>query len=423
MSESSPLAEDSAPENRPTILAVDDNPINLIALEAILQQDYHLIHAGSGPDALTMVKDKSVDLILLDIAMPEMDGYEVCRRLKQDAASHDIPVIFLTAAESRGMELVGLNVGAIDYLEKPVEESILLARVGNHLELVRARKELKEANDLLDARVRERTVQLDQANLQLKAQIQQHQITLDYLEQTVAELDAANRVKDEFLSTMSHELRTPLNGIIGMTDLAEMVSTDSEQISFLKTAKESAVALKRLINRIMEYVQLDAGKHIAKASPYDLKDLVGQSIANHTPLAHQRVLQLQYDVAADLPTELIGDASLMMSILDELLDNAIAFTESGRVSVFVAVESSPEGSRQVHFTVQDSGCGIAPEDLGKLFEPFRQLDGSATRRHEGIGLGLALTKKRVKLMGGKIRAESAPHRGTCVQFTIPEATA
>lgn len=409
-------------EKKPLILAVDDNPVNLIVLEGILEQDYRLVQANSGSEALQAVKDQDVDLILLDIAMPEMDGYEVCRRLKQDAATHGIPVIFLTAAESRGHELVGLSVGAIDYLPKPVEEQILLARVRNHLALVQARKDLTRANDLLETRVRERTAQLDKSNMELQVKIQQHQLTLDQLERTVADLDAANRVKDEFLSIMSHELRTPLNGIIGMTDLAEMVSTDPEQVTFLKTAKQAAIDLNRLVTRMLDYVQLGSGNRTADAIPFDLKEVITQAMNRYAAQAELKSLHWRLDLGPDVPNEQLGDAALLRAVLDELLDNAITFTDAGEVSVSLTVDLSPNDSRQLHFIVQDTGCGISSEALSKVFEPFKQLDGSATRKHGGIGLGLALAKKRVELMGGDIWADISPPKGTCFHFTIQPRT-
>ena len=404
---------------RPTILAVDDDPVSLMALECILERDYTLVQTTQGMEALEIARNQDIDLILLDIQMPDISGYEVCRRLKQDDATREIPVIFLTAAESMGSELVGLSLGAVDYLAKPVRESILLARINNHLELVQTRKDLKLANEVLESKVLERTSQLETVNIELQAKIRQHEYTLDDLGKLVDDLDAAPRVQEQFLSIMSHELRTPLNGIIGMTDLAKMVSSDPEQISFLDTAHASAIALSRLVDRMMEYVDLESGLKPCKAISYDIKEIVSLVIDNHRSKAPLTSLQLQQNIDAAVPGELMGDPGLVKTVLDELIENAIGFTASGKVTISVTNDLEQEGLPRIHFSVQDTGTGISPDGINKLFLPFQQLDSSATRKHEGIGLGLALAKKRVELMGGTIWAESHPGKGACFHFKVP----
>lgn len=405
-------------ERREAILAVDDNPINLLALEGMLVPRYELLQARSGAQALAMVREQAVDLILLDIAMPEMDGYEVCRRLKQDAATAEIPVIFLTAAESRGSELAGLTLGAVDYLSKPVNMPILLARLRNHLDLRQARQDLWRANESLEVRVRKRTEALGAANAALTEEVRQHMQTEHLLEQAIDKLNAANRARDEFLSTMSHELRTPLNGILGMIDLAMMDAKEQEQIGFLDLARESAGSLHRLIERMLEFVILDAEGRSAKRGPFSIAEIVDQALRSHAAQADRKSIALQSQLAADLPEAIVGDPGLMESTLDELLANAVAFTKAGSILVHV-VRDAALGS-DIRFSVTDTGGGIPAEAMSTLFEAFTQVDGSSTRKHGGVGIGLALARKRVALMGGSIWAESTPGKGTTVHFTVPE---
>lgn len=255
-------------------------------------------------------------------------------------------------------------------------------------------------------------------NIELDASVRQHLMTLNSLEQSLARLEAADRLKHEFLSTISHELLTPLNGIMGMADLARMSCQDPEQAEFLDTLRASANRLHDLIQRILAYLELSAGRVSPDLQPFDVRECVEQALSSHATQAQRKGLMLGSDFAADVPEAATGSPALLRAVMKELLDNAIAFTRAGSIRVGVTRAAESEGAGKLHFSVEDSGCGMTPEAIECALEPLRQVDGSLTRKHGGIGLGLALTQKRVALMGGRLWVDSTLGSGSTFHFTM-----
>ncbi|MDP3176509.1 MAG: ATP-binding protein, partial [Spirochaetaceae bacterium] len=232
--------------------------------------------------------------------------------------------------------------------------------------------------------------------------------------------EESNRLKGEFLANMSHELKTPLNSVIGFTQLALDLATDDEQREFLAMATGSAKSLLTLIEAILDFARMDAGKLVASPSPFSL-DVVLEECADALAVgAYPKGLEVGLEREPGLRDSLIGDSQLLRRVLFNLIDNAVKFTDKGRVSL--AVRSLPDGvgdSYSLAFSVSDSGIGMQPEKLELVFERFIQLDPSTTRKAGGTGLGLAIVRKAVELMAGSIDVESEPGRGTKFDVIFP----
>jgi len=649
---------------QPVILAVDDAPINLGILRAALTPACHLLSASNGLHALELAARHQPDLILLDILMPEMDGYEVCKQLKRNPVTSNIPVIFLSAMSEAADEQKGLQLGAVDYITKPIHVSLLRARVKTHLELAAARTALqrevalsylmidslqssiavldeageiirvnqnwrnfaatnegagglregvglnyfeicRQAADSGDASAaqalagmlqvmsgerpefslaypchsrhqqrwfllqatpllgsfkglvlnhiditREHEAELlaqaehdrsmmylwvvdafivvldrvgriqrinrkgceilgrsetellgsewcdvcipaiyaqwrhyyqalmaDQAQTSQHAEYpvlgadgQQHLISWqrqvlrdangmpsglvscgldvtaerfvqhalaqyqDQLEDMVksrtADLEQARQVaerlaqaKSEFIANMSHEIRTPLNGVLGLAQVGVRSSQHRRTQKIFTRIMNSGHLLLAVVNDILDFSKIEAGKLLTEAVPFELGRAIDDAVDANAHRAYSKGLAFEVMEAADLPLRVVGDCVRLTQVLINLINNAIKFTEHGRVRLEVRPGAASTGQAGILFRIEDSGIGMSEAHVGRLFTPFEQADSSTTRRFGGTGLGLTISQRLVNAMGGKITVQSWLGAGTAFDIWLPLAAA
>jgi signal transduction histidine kinase len=230
--------------------------------------------------------------------------------------------------------------------------------------------------------------------------------------------EAATRVKDEFIGNISHELRTPLNGILGMTELALDTELTGEQREYLNTVAGCGRALMAVIDDVLDFSESESQSMELQIDAFNLTRLLDETLAPLGVEARAKGLEFTWDVDSRFPAILVGDAARLQQLLEHVVSNAVKFTPAGKVHVQAALESETESRVVTHFAVTDTGIGIAAEQQAEIFEPFLQADGSLTRRFGGTGLGLTLARRIAELMGGDIRVESAPGRGSVFHLTI-----
>ncbi|MEO5377465.1 MAG: ATP-binding protein [Magnetococcus sp. DMHC-6] len=376
-------------DEKPKLLLVDDMVANIMMLHEVLKDDYHTYFAKDGVSALKAAEDRLPDLILLDIHMPGMDGMEVCRRLKADSQTERIPIIFITSLSETQDETAGLELGAVDYITKPFNPTVVQLRVKNHIAL-------KKYQDHLEELVLERTAKLQKAK---------------------EEAESADRAKTKFLMIISHELRTPLNSIIGFSEsLSTVLQGESKELAGM--IYDSGVKLNSMVGNILDLVKLESQKVPLACQPFHVRELVQQTARQVEMKYQEKGLVFESACALDVPEFLQGDEKRIRQVLGHLLDNAFKFTDKG--SVYVKVERGHgEGYRdQLVFSVEDTGIGIPQEKLDDIFGFFTMLAEDMYTQHKGgIGIGLAICKSVVKLMNGKIWVSSRS-TGSVFSFSV-----
>src|SRR5712671_2398548 len=415
------------------ILVVDDERHTLVAMRELLSgPDRNVLAVGSGKEALRQILETDFALILLDIRMPVMDGFETASLIRKLERSRHTPIIFLTAAlEDAQSVFRGYEVGAVDYILKPLNPDILKSKVAVFVDLygksaelatqVKQRKiaerELSKVNESLEAKIRERTASLIAANDLLRKEIEMRRQAEEDLHRSERAAEAANLAKSEFLANMSHEIRPPMNAVIGMTDLALQTPLTPEQREYIDLVKTSGGSLLTVINDILDFSKIEAGRLEVETIPFSLRESLGDTMKTLALEAHRKGLELAYEIRPDTPDALLGDPVRLGQIVLNLVGNAIKFTERGEVVMRVQPHSSDRGEVNCYFTVSDTGIGIHKEKQTAIFAPFLQGDTSTTRIYGGTGLGLTVSERLVEMMDGKIWVESEPGKGSIFHFT------
>lgn len=465
---------DEHPPTAPDILIVEDSPTQAENLRGLLASaGYRVRLAANGRLALGALAGYRPALVLSDILMPEMDGYALCTAIKGHPELRTIPVVLVTSLVDPTDIVRGLEAGADNFIRKPYTRDYLLQRIRDLLlnqnlrravdgpqgalalylggEHYRIEAQPQQILDLLvstyeqavavnaELQARERQVN------ELNARLAQHAARLEATNREIArqnsELERANRMKSEFLANMSHELRTPLNAIIGFSDALKnglLGELAPQQRDAAGDVLDSGRHLLSLINDILDLSKVEAGHMELELEPTDMHPFLKSAMAVVRQKAAAANIRLRLEMEALPPVQL--DQRRTRQILYNLLSNAVKFTrQDGAVTLRVCRMGQAElngvrsrahlvgdlpgagGDERVYLVlaVQDSGIGIAPEDMQRLFQPFVQLDGSLTRKYEGTGLGLALVRRLAEMHGGFVSVESAPGRGALFMVWLP----
>jgi signal transduction histidine kinase/HPt (histidine-containing phosphotransfer) domain-containing protein len=374
------------------VLLVSNDAKMLDALSIALRDDHIALRfARTTGEALQFFHNRPADLVLVDLESSVAEGLEILRQFKEHPPMPLTRVIALTAASDTAGKLQAYELEAIDCINKPLEPEIFRARLLAALQARHQHDELVQHNrELMKAR-------------------------------TAAE--AAARAKGDFLAAMSHEIRTPMNGVIAMVSMLLETPLNTEQRSYLDTIHASSESLLNIINDILDFSKIESGKMELDLHPFDLCACIEETLDLLSVKAVEKKLDLVYQVDDGIPAVVKGDSLRLRQVLANLFSNAIKFTAEGDVSVCIKMLSTPPPIEtetyplHLHFCVHDTGIGITPDKLSRLFKPFVQADVSTAKQYGGTGLGLAISKKLVELMGGKMWAESVPGKGSTFHFT------
>jgi signal transduction histidine kinase len=376
------------------ILAVDDNANNLFALRALLERvpEIEIVEAVSGEEALLRTIEREIDLILLDVQMPGMDGFETARHLQMTERTRKIPVVFLTAVfKTDEFIRQGFQVGAVDYFTKPLDENLLLSRVKLYMNLMQRERRLNDAVELLNQREQAMTAALELA-------------------------ESANRAKSTFLSNMSHELRTPLTAVIGLSHLmARSVNLNEAEKKNLEIINRSGNHLLSLINDVLEMSKIESGRVELLETSADVGALAREVAELLRNRAEQQGLTLTAEIEG-VPAALRVDAGKLRQVLVNLVGNAIKFTHRGEIALNLNAVPLSDAAVRLSVAVRDTGIGIASEDQERIFEPFAQMVTHATT--SGTGLGLSVSRQYLRMMGSELTIDSKPGAGSTFAFDL-----
>jgi len=377
-----------------TILIVDDTPENIDILVELLE-DFEKQIAIDGEDALeTAWEGDPPDLILLDIMMPEMDGYEVCEKLRENEKTKDVPVIFLTAKTEKDDIIKGFEVGGQDYITKPFDARELMERVKTQLELKTQREILKNMNEILEEKVQERTAQLADA--------------LKDVEKANIELQSLDKAKNNFLMMISHELRTPLNGIVGVSYLlGDSVDEDSELVEFVDMLKTSVDRLESFSNTALLITQLQTGYKLTRED-VDIRTLVEECIQENQELIDKKSPKIE-TIVETINSVISVEETLIKRVMTSIINNAIKYSEDGGT---ISIKIFEENGKKI-IECLDNGSGFSTDALTNLFKVFGLGEDHYDQNH---GLSLKAAYQIMESHGGSIEISNRDEGGAMVRI-------
>ncbi|MBE9562481.1 MAG: response regulator [Proteobacteria bacterium] len=386
-------------KDKPIILVIDDSSVNLTLLHNMLEKnDFQVVLANSGEQGLVLAKQNPPSIILLDIIMGGWDGYETCRHMKREPTLNKVPVLFLSALGDTENKVRALQAGGVDYISKPFQREELLARVDTHIELANLRQNLEQ--------------EVASKTERIKLLFEALQLSYDKAEQ-------ASILKTEFLRNVSHEFLTPMNIVLGMSEmLLEDTSLNEEQSSYTRSIMDASKNLTDILTNMLSFAQQFKGELRSTETEFFLYEVIDNIVQQFSSnIKSKNLLPIETSIDPELYTAFYGDKEAIHKILSKLVDNAIKFTEQGKITISVQTAECCEKGEWVEFKIQDTGIGIIKE--ANLFDTFYQIDGSSTRRFDGMGMGLAVAKMFAETIGGKIGVESKVGEGSTFWFKIP----
>ena len=404
------------------VLIVDDEPANLMLLEALLDEaGIATVKASSGFDAIEAVKHNDFALVILDIQMPGMDGFETIRKIHGEKYSEFLPIIVVSAVYSvTEFQEHAVECGSVDFLPKPFNIKVLTGKVKIFADLYVQKKKLEIYRNQLEEVISDRSKALFETNGEFKEQIEFCRRQENELKLAKERAEDANKLKTAFLNNLSHEIRTPLNAIVCFSELIALPETDKKSaVEFSEHIKKSNKYLLNLVDNIINISKLESGNATIDMQPVDVVLLLKYVFDYNCELLDndsekRGYVKLLFDNKIVLDSLLIySDESFLQQIVSILIENAIKFTEKGTVTLRVSLSDDDN----LIVEVSDTGIGISDEDQKIIFEKFRK--AAATKFYDGAGIGLAIIKRQIELLGGKISLCSKLGKGSKFVVTLP----
>lgn len=388
------------------VLVVDDEASILKAVRAILADVGCSVEiCTEAESALAMIGMDAFDVIISDIRMPGMSGIELLALVHQQHP--ETPVILISGYADMETAVAAVKEHAFDFIVKPFDPAHIVGAVRKAFDYKRLLDMEREYKSLLEETV-----------ARSAAEVKQY---LRQLEQARDEALAASQLKSQFIATISHEIRTPLNGIVGLIDLLMYKDQLPHQQEYFAMLKEAADYLTTLLNNILDFSKLSSGRIVLDEKEFSLKTLLDSLTGMTRVRAEKKGLAFLMDMGADVPDLLTGDETRLSQVLINLLDNALKFTARGSITLGGAVMNAepqdPADAVRIHFSVSDTGSGIEADRQEMIFGGFNQADGSYTKQHRGVGLGLSIAQQIVQALGGTIGVKSIPGQGSTFSFS------